>query len=136
MLYLAAAAITMADIPAEYKWATKCDYENNDWKKYHRFHELAKHNESRDQCLVISTHLFTVADNNDDFKLSKCEHQFGCLAVISEDGQTEKQKFENAKKCAVAITKSHKKGPVTLRTLAELCAEKFPTLEGSPLHHE
>merc|ERR1711912_202673 len=114
-----------ADVPKQYQWATKCDYDGNDWDKYHRFGYMVSKIKSRDACMVLGTHMFTVADLNDDLALSKCEHQFACVAALYKKGQSKKTDLENAKKCAIGITKVHKADPgkFTLKDMAQGCAD-------------
>merc|ERR1711912_89674 len=130
--------VTADDVPKELKWATKCPYKDVDWDKFKHFNTLIDHIKSRDQCMGISSYMFTIEDVNHNMKLSKCEMMYGCLASLYEEGQSKKKDFSNGKKCAIAINKFSKviKDDITLKTMGEICAHEFPTLEGSPLEHD
>merc|ERR1711998_71560 len=130
--------VDRADVPKQYRWAVDCPYDEVDFKKFQHFNTLADHIKSRDQCMGIASYMFTIQDVNDDMKLSKCEHMYGCLAVLYEEGQSEAQDNKNGMKCAKAITayKKENTGRDTLKTIGELCAHEFPSLEGSPLPHD
>merc|ERR1719487_1835042 len=133
----AAGLLISADVPAKYQWATKCDYEGQNWDKFQHFHTLMPHIKSRDQCMGISSYMFTIADVNDNFNLERCENMYACLAALYEKGQDEAQDNKNGMKCAKVITAE--RGPkvkVSPKTMGAMCAKEFPTLEGSPLHHE
>merc|ERR1719313_1894812 len=133
----AAGLLVSADVPAKYQWATKCDYEGQDWDKFQHFATLFPHIKSRDQCMGISSYMFTIADVNHNFNLERCEHMYACLASMYKKGQSDAQDHKNGMACAKAITKERKAGTkVSLKTMGQICAHAYPTLEGSPLHHE
>merc|ERR1711988_423859 len=103
------------------------------------FPVLAKHIKSRDQCMVISSYMVTIADQegNSDFKLQKCEHFAGCMAALhGEDrdlkeestDETKDQDEANAELCVKKITEFHgdSKG-LGMEVFAKACAKKFPT---------
>merc|ERR1712151_1127045 len=109
----------------------ECPYDDVDWEQFKHFHELADHIESRDQCMGIGSYMFSIQDVDNNMKLDKCEHMYGCLAVEYEEGQTEEEEEATGVKCAKLVTKwtDMLDGDYTLKTVGEVCAEHFPTLE-------
>ena len=132
-----AAAISFGmkdDIPKQYQWVTKCDFDQ-EWENFEHFPKLAPHIKSRDQCMAIGSYMFTIADVNHDLQLTRCEHTYGCVAAMYKEGQNKKTDMSNLKKCVKGITKHHK-GKWTLEDVGAGCAKQFPTLKGSPLPHD
>merc|ERR1719326_1099840 len=106
----AAGILAAADVPAQYKWATKCDYEGQDWDKFAHFSKVAPYTEkNRDTCMLASAYMFGIADVNSNFGLEKCEHMYACLAATYEKGQSKAEEAKKAKMCAVSVTKGHAK---------------------------
>merc|ERR1712048_388996 len=132
----AVAAAADMDVPKEYQWVNKCDWEGAPYEKYAHFKGLEKYNDNRDACLLIGAHIFAVADLDTSLTLDKCEWSYGCLAfVIDSEDPTEDEFLAAGKKCAKLANKTVPKGGVTLPDVGKACAEEFPTLEGSPFDH-
>merc|ERR1712185_25909 len=83
----------------------KCPYDDVDWDSFQHFSTLAKHIKSRDQCMGIGSYMFSIQDVDHNMKLSKCEHMYGCLAVLYEEGDSDDEIDANGVKCAKAVTK-------------------------------
>merc|ERR1712178_248833 len=95
---------------------------------------------SRDVCMVAVGYQATVADQwqgNLDHKVQKCEYYAACLAsYYDEEKDNMKEVSEN---CVVGITDGYaeaQKDEFTIPEVAGECTENFPTLEGTPFHHE
>ena len=136
--FAAMSMVDKADVPKQYRWAMKCDYDGQDWDKFQHFNMLHDKVKSRDQCMGIGSYMFTIQDVDHNMKLDKCEHMYGCLASLYEKGQSEKQDNKNGLKCAKAITAWKKEHPKreTYETVGQICAHEFPSLKGSPLPHD
>merc|ERR1719453_481446 len=134
--------IDKADVPKKYHWALDCDFEDHPWEKYAHFAHLYKvGDDSRDQCMAVSSYMVTVADfnGNKNFKFDQCEWLATCGASLHEEGDSEEDEFNKAKKCVKEITKACKvlkKKSFTMGDIGQHCADQFPTLEGSPLPYE
>merc|ERR1712153_83041 len=130
--------VNRSDVPKQYRWAVDCPYDKVNFDNFKHFSTLHEHIKSRDQCMGIGSYMFTIQDVNDDMKLNKCEHMYGCLASLYEKGQDEEQDNKNGLKCAKAITAWKKMHPKreTIKTVGEICAHEFPSLKGSPLPHD
>merc|ERR1711998_2579 len=136
---LAALATTAAadDLPSEFRWAKKCDWENAPYENYGHFHLLSKPIEkSRDTCLLGMFHVLGLADIDTSLSLDRCEWSYGCISTLAgvdeNEDPTDEEGLEYLKKCVEAATEHvPKKGP-NPKHLGMACAEAHPNLDGSP----
>merc|ERR1711998_703275 len=97
---------------------------------------LANNADNRDGCMVISSHMHTLADLNHNMMLERCEWSYACVVMTVNKGDSKKTMYNKAKKCVMVATKHLPAKGVTLKQVAQACAKRYPTLKGSPLQHD